>query len=108
MNKYLMESTIEEMDEILDRISSKKNKTTHMPNLGPGIYVEYSNIEGTIERMDMVLTNLVHGGICDGCEESYEESYEESCDECNFYHKKKEFHRVYKIIKGDWSPNRKE
>lgn len=95
MKEQEIDYVIEKIDEILKQVSHKKDK--YCPNFGSDIFVTSDDIKNTIEKIDNLRTNLVYSKVCESCNEI--------CNECEFDHKQKALNRVYKIIKGDWSPD---
>lgn len=94
MKNQEIDYAIEKIDEILKKVSYKKDK--YCPNFGDDIFVTSDDIENTIEKINALRRNSVYNKVCEGCNEI--------CNECEFDHKQKALNRVYKIIKGDWSP----
>lgn len=92
MKNQEIDYEIEKIDEILKKVSYKKDK--YCPNFGSNIFVTSDDIGNTIEKIYTLRMKLRY--ICEDCYEN--------CDECEFNHKQKALNRVYKIIKGDWSP----
>ena len=79
MEKERKTYEVEVICEILKRTS--RNRGKEYAQFGDGISVRYDCIEKTIREVDELFTRLVHGGVCENCEES--------CQECELGIKKR-------------------